>query len=228
LRIASTYYGVGAHFFADNYKVYRVTSAGTSASSAGPVGTGTGIADGTLVCDYAQAALDIQRGVVVAQEDGTFEIFAPAGSPQRMAMASGARAHYFEIDDAAQRVMWYDTARGTGLLTSDTAGGLRLGRIQSLGVTSQTISATGAVAITSAMTYLAAPAGPFDITNFTLPAGQTSGWFTIWLGDANLVIKNNANIVTRTGADITGAANMMITFFKDESLSSACVVWAKN
>jgi hypothetical protein len=36
--------------------VYKVTTAGTSAGSVGPTGTGTGIADGTVVWDYVGVA----------------------------------------------------------------------------------------------------------------------------------------------------------------------------
>lgn len=48
----STAYALGASRTNDGGKVYRCTSAGTSASSGGPTGTGTSISDGTCVWDY--------------------------------------------------------------------------------------------------------------------------------------------------------------------------------
>jgi hypothetical protein len=78
------------------------------------------------------------------------------------------------------------------------------------------------------MHYLTASGGPWDISDITLPSGQTSGTVTLWFAGTNLVLKNNAAIVTRTGADISSAANMMITLYKDTAITSAWVVLSKN
>ena len=43
----------------DSGKVFKVTTAGTSAGSGGPTGTGTGIADGSVTWAYVQAAADM-------------------------------------------------------------------------------------------------------------------------------------------------------------------------
>lgn len=48
----STAYSVGDHVENDTEKVYICTTAGTSAGSGGPTGTGTGISDNTVVWDY--------------------------------------------------------------------------------------------------------------------------------------------------------------------------------
>jgi len=48
----STAYVVGDHVENDTSKIYICTTAGTSASSGGPTGTGAGITDGTVVWDY--------------------------------------------------------------------------------------------------------------------------------------------------------------------------------
>lgn len=49
---ASTPYVVGQQVNNDTGKAYKCTTAGTSASSGGPTGTGSGISDGTAVWDY--------------------------------------------------------------------------------------------------------------------------------------------------------------------------------
>lgn len=43
----------------DTGKVFKVTTAGTSAASGGPTGTGTGITDGTVTWAFLQAAADL-------------------------------------------------------------------------------------------------------------------------------------------------------------------------
>ena len=228
LRVASAVYGLGARVLADNYKVYVATTGGTASSGSGPTGTGTGIADGTIVWDYEQAALAVDQTRMDLDENGNVGMYAPAGAPQRVTMQSGVRSHYFEIDDSTNDVLWRDETRGLDVIRSSTTGGVRLGRIQSMDAATVNVTATGAVAVTSAITFLTTTGGPWDITDITLPSGQTSGRVTLWFSDANLVLKNNAAIVTRTGADITSAANMMVTLYKDAALSSAWVVWAKN
>lgn len=55
----STAYALNDYVTNDSGKVYKCTSAGTSASSGGPTGTSTGIVDGTAEWDYVQAAADM-------------------------------------------------------------------------------------------------------------------------------------------------------------------------
>lgn len=65
---ASTYYPLGSWVINDSGKNYKCTSAGTSAGSGGPTGTGTGITDGTASWDYkvaregARTCISVQRG----------------------------------------------------------------------------------------------------------------------------------------------------------------------
>jgi hypothetical protein len=49
--VASTAYALGV-YRSNGANIYKVTTAGTSAGSGGPTGTGTGIADGSVVWDY--------------------------------------------------------------------------------------------------------------------------------------------------------------------------------
>lgn len=64
----STVYPLGSWVVNDSGKNYKCTTAGTSASSGGPTGTGTGITDGTAVWDYkapregARTCISVQRG----------------------------------------------------------------------------------------------------------------------------------------------------------------------
>lgn len=53
--VATTVYQVGDLVSNDSNKVYRCNTGGTSAGSGGPTGTGSGIADGTVVWDYSRA-----------------------------------------------------------------------------------------------------------------------------------------------------------------------------
>lgn len=52
---ATTVYQVGDLVSNDSNKVYRCNTGGTSAGAGGPTGTGSGIADGTVVWDYSRA-----------------------------------------------------------------------------------------------------------------------------------------------------------------------------
>jgi hypothetical protein len=228
LRVPSAVYGLGARILADDYKVYVATTGGTVTSGSGPTGTGTGIADGTAVWDYEQAGLDTDRTAMDLDENGNAGMYAPAGSPQRLTMKSGVRSHYFDIDDTSNDVVWRDETRGLDIWKSSTTGGIRSGRLQSFSLASTTVSASGTLALTAPMHYLTASGGPWDISDITLPSGQTSGTVTLWFAGTNLVLKNNAAIVTRTGADISSAANMMITLYKDTAITSAWVVLSKN
>jgi hypothetical protein len=228
LRVPSAVYGVGARILADDYKVYKATTGGTVTSGSGPTGTGTGIADGTAVWDYEQAALAVDQTRMDLDENGNVGMYSPAGAPQRLTMQSGARSHYLEIDDTSNDVTWRDESRGVDIWESSTTGGVRSGRLQSFNLASTTVSASGTLALTAPMHYLTASGGPWDISDITLPSGQTSGTVTLWFAGTNLVLKNNAAIVTRTGADITSAANMMVTLYKDTAITSAWVVLSKN
>lgn len=58
---ASTAYAVDDRVRNDNGKTYRCTTAGTSASSGGPTGTGTSIADGTARWAYVAPGGEIQQ-----------------------------------------------------------------------------------------------------------------------------------------------------------------------
>lgn len=53
---ASAFYATTGAIRKNGSNLYTVTTAGISASSGGPTGTGTGIADGTVVWDYVSAA----------------------------------------------------------------------------------------------------------------------------------------------------------------------------
>lgn len=75
--VGTTAYVAGERVTNDG-RVYQCTTAGTSASSGGPTGTGSSIADGTVVWTHlgeGTAAADIEA---VAEEDGPTQ--APAGS----------------------------------------------------------------------------------------------------------------------------------------------------
>jgi hypothetical protein len=57
---------------------------------------------------------------------------------------------------------------------------------------------------------------PTSITNFL--DGAAGKTITVWAGDANTTIKNNANIRTKTGADIVMTANDVRTFVTKDGL----------
>lgn len=58
----------------NNGNVYRVTTAGTSAGSGGPSGTGTSITDGTVVWTYVSAAADLSLNNPVLAQGQTVTI----------------------------------------------------------------------------------------------------------------------------------------------------------
>lgn len=57
---------------------------------------------------------------------------------------------------------------------------------------------------------------PTTITNFL--DGTPGKVFTLWAGDTNTTVKNNANIRTKTGADIVMAATDVRTFASKDGL----------
>ena len=56
---ASYAYALGDYAINDSGKLYTCSTAGTSAGSGGPTGTGSGITDGTAEWDYVQAQADM-------------------------------------------------------------------------------------------------------------------------------------------------------------------------
>jgi hypothetical protein len=221
----NTVYGVDARVINDGERIYKCTTRGTSAASGGPTGTGTGIADGTAVWAYEQASLNIDSTRFDLTEDGDAGFYGPLAA--RLTQAGGANSHYIEVDSSGN-LTWRDVTRGADIWSSTTTGGVRSGRLQSFNRSNTTISASGVLVLTAPMHYLTASGGPWEITDITIPSGQTSGTVVLWFGGTNLTLKNNANIVTRTGADISSAANMMVTLYKDTSISSSWVVMSKN
>lgn len=69
---ASTAYAVGALALNDSGKSYICTTAGTSASSGGPTGTGTGIADGTAVWSFQAAFATTPFGNYVLENTSAY------------------------------------------------------------------------------------------------------------------------------------------------------------
>ncbi|MCA3173496.1 MAG: hypothetical protein ING25_10650 [Burkholderiales bacterium] len=215
----------GAYRISDGGKVYQTTAGGTCGGTA-PTGTGSGINDGGVLWNYVQAAIGIDSTRMDLDEDANSGFYGP--SSVRMTFNGNGREHYFEVDPVSQDVVWRDNSRSTDLWRSSTANGLRTGRIQSLNRVNTTVSATGAITLLAPLHTLTASGGPWDITDLTLPAGQTSGMVTLWFLTANLTLKNNANIVTRTGADIVSAPSMMVTLYKDTAISGSWIVMSKN
>ena len=69
---ASTEYDtVGTVVVNDSGKRYRLVTAGTSASSGGPTGTGTGISDGTCVWDYYLVHYSSLNAAIVGESGAT-------------------------------------------------------------------------------------------------------------------------------------------------------------
>lgn len=215
----------GAYRTSDGGKVYY-TAAGGTCGGVAPTGTGTGINDGGVLWDYVQAALNIDSTRMDLDEDGNAGFYGP--TTVRVTLTGGAQTAYFEVNSTTGDVTLRDELRSTDLWRSTTAGGVRSGRIQSYNRVNSTISASGAFQLVTGLHFLTASGGPWDITDLTLPTGQTSGEVTLWFANAGLTLKNNANIVTRTGADIASAANMMVTLYKDTAVSSSWVVKSKN
>lgn len=215
----------GAYRTSDGGRVYKTTAGGTCGTTA-PTGTGTAISDGAVLWDYVQAALNIDSTRMDLDEDGNAGFYGPA--TVRVTLTGGAQTAYLEVNSTTGDMTLRDDFRSVDMWRSSTTNGVRSGRIQSFNRVSSTISATGAFQLVTALHYLTASGGPWDITDLTMPTGQTSGEVTLWFGGANITLKNNANIVTRTGADIASAANMMITLYKDAAVSSSWVVKSKN
>lgn len=215
----------GSYRLSDGDKVYQ-TSAGGTCGGVAPTGTGTGINDGGVLWDYVQAALGIDSTRMDLDEDGNVGFYGPM--TVRATLTGGSQTAYFEVNSTTGDVTLRDDLRSTDLWRSSTTNGVRSGRIQSFNRVNSTISATGAFQLVTGLHFLTASGGPWDITDLTLPTGQTSGEVTLWFAGTNLTIKNNANIVTRTGADIASAANMMVTLYKDTAVSSSWVVKSKN
>lgn len=222
---ASQVVAAGAYKVSDGGKVYKTTAGGTCGSTA-PTGTGTGINDGGVLWDYVQSALSIDSTRMDLDENGNSSFYGPESV--RMTFNGGGRQHYIEVNPSTNDVAWRDDSRGVDIWRSSTANGVRTGRIQSLNRVNTTVTSSGPLSIVAPMHFLSASGGPFDITDLNLPSGQTSGMVTLWFAGTGLTLKNGVNIVTRTGADIVSAANMIVTLYKDISVSGSWIVMSKN
>jgi hypothetical protein len=67
---ASSPWSLNQHCINDSGKVYKVTTAGNSAGSGGPTGTGTGITDGTVVWDYVGVSSMVLDNTSVTNAQG--------------------------------------------------------------------------------------------------------------------------------------------------------------
>lgn len=215
----------GAYRTSDGGKVYKTTLGGTCGPTA-PTGTGTAIYDGGVLWDYVQAAINIDSTRMDLDEDGNVGFYGPM--TVRATLTGGAQTAYFEVNSSTGDVTLRDELRSTDLWRSSTTNGVRSGRIQSYNRVNSTVSITGAFQIVTGLHFLTASGGPWDITDLTLPTGQTSGEVRLWFSGTGINLKNNANIVTRTGADIASAANLMVTLYKDTSVSGSWIVMNKN
>ena len=130
LRVINTAYGVGARFMADNYKVYKVTTAGVTSAGAGPTGTGSGIADGTAVVAYEAAALADDQTRMDLDENGNFGLYGPAGATLVSSMMAGAKQFYTSLDAATGDWVIRDQSRGLNVLDGSDAHGARFGVAQ--------------------------------------------------------------------------------------------------
>jgi hypothetical protein len=212
----ATVYAANAHVLSDGGKVYKTTAGGTSGVTA-PTGTGTGISDGGVTWDYVQAALSIDSTRMDLNEDGDLGLYAPAGGNARHRQQAGTRAHYLEIDDATDDVLWRDESRGTDIWRVSDAHGLRTGLAQ--GQTWVSVSGTGPNASTSGYGKVA-NGGATNMSTMVPPVGRTTMMVTLRFDDGNttLVHGTGTNALRLKGAtNSTPAAGSFVTFAYDST-----------
>lgn len=125
---ASTFYSVGERVVNDGGKIYQADRAGTSASSGGPTGTGSDIADGSARWDYIGATAPAWAGST-AYVDGdqvtnggniylcvVGGMSAAAGGPSGTAVPAG----FAGIVDGT--VQWVYMAAATAVVTEPSTG----------------------------------------------------------------------------------------------------------
>lgn len=96
---ASTAYALGA-LASNGGNLYRVTAAGTSASSGGPTGTGSSITDGTVTWTYVQAV-----GSITKMQVRNSGVIIWEGAPSD---AAGDQTDYLKVPQAGLTVIDFD------------------------------------------------------------------------------------------------------------------------
>jgi hypothetical protein len=221
LRAANTAYGVGAYFLADNYKVYKVTTGGVSSAGAGPTGTGTGIADGTLVVSYVAAALAVDTTRMDLDENGNFGLYGPAGATLISSIMSGAKQFYTSLDATTGDWAIRDQSRGLNVLDGSDAHGARFGVAQ--GRNWLSISGTGPNAPSTGFAKIA-NGGATNMSTLVPPAGRVSMFVRMRFDNANttLIHGTGTNAVRLKGAvNVTPAAGTFVDLEYDSTDTTA-------
>ena len=104
--LATTAYTVGATVLNGNY-IYMCVTAGTSAGSGGPTGSGTAIVDGTVEWDYVEDALD-----------NTVEVWTNA-TAYSVGDRVDSHGYLYECSDAGTSAATGDGPEGTGTAIVD-------------------------------------------------------------------------------------------------------------
>lgn len=205
-------------------RVYLSTTAGITGAAEPTHGAGI-VSDGAVSWAYEQAALNIDATRRQLSENGKMGLYGKAGGSPGLTLQAGAKTLTLETDDATGDSYIRDVGRAVDLARLSVANGLRLGGVQSLQVVNHVHAGPAAVPVTAAEIFVT---GAGDITDLTLPAGQTSGLVVLWFSGAGVTLKNNAAIVTRTGADIASAANLKVCLEKHAAISGSWVVMWTN
>lgn len=226
-----TYWATGVNVAVGVYKigpatgrVYISTTAGVTGVNEPLVGGGS-VSDGAVTWAYVQEQLALDATRRQMSETGKMGLYGKAGGSPSLTLQAGVKTLTLETNDTTGDSFIRDQGRAIDLVRLGTAAGLRLGGVQSFNRVNHTHAGPAAVPVSTALIFID---GAGDITGLTPPAGQTSGTVVLWFSGAGVTLKNNASIVTRTGADIASAANLMVGLLYDASVSGSWVVMWKN
>lgn len=220
--VTATVYAAGAYCSSDSGKIYRTTAGGTSGVTA-PTGTGSP-SDGAVTWVYQQAALNIDSTRFEIDENGNVGQYGPVAGAVRFSQFSGARSHYFELDDATDDVVWRDGSRGLDIARISTTNGLQFGVCESFPF--QTM--TGATPTLVHSYAYVNNGGAVTMTNMSLPGSQTSGYAMLFFANGNTTIQHGANFVLRGAVNVTPTAGQIVEFVKYSTHSGAWIERSRN
>jgi hypothetical protein len=213
---AATVYAANAYCISDDGRVYTTVAGGTSGGTA-PTGTGGSINDGGVTWAYVQAALNIDGTAFDLDEKGNVGQYGPVGDSIRFSQFSGARSHYFELNDATDDILWRDASRGLDIARISTTNGLQFGVCESFPF--QTM--TGATPTLIHSYAYVNNGSSTTMTNMSLPGSQTSGYALLMFGNGNTTIQHGSNFVLRGATNVTPTSGQIMEFVKYSTHGSA-------
>lgn len=201
--------------------VWIATSTGTSGATE-PNGTGPTFNDGGVTWSY-QGLWSASRTVVYWDEDG-YGAVAGVTTARWGAETANRKGISINSNDTTHDVWIADDQKAVDLWRLSDASGLQPGGIQSLNYSG---AISGATPTLSGSMHTVNNVGATNMTNILLPGSQTRGYVVLLFTNGNTTVKASG-FNLKGGVDVTPAANNIMTFFKEPSISGSWTEISRN